>query len=175
MKVHDARDGFNDLKPELFPAAEIPWFWVALAMFAILLFLKLRTKKVKQAKVVKKPLSDYLIELEALKTKINSGAEAPKVLSAEGSLVVRRFVSDRSMTSILESTPNEVEKQLENTGRLSSNTSKEIAKVLLQLETISFSEQKSEIDGVQRKALQLIDQSAEILQQVEEVYSGRTV
>ena len=175
MKVHDARDGFNDLKPEFVSGSQIPWFWIAVALFIILVFLKLRKPKVKVVVPVKKLLEEYLFELEALKLKVSSGAEAPKVLSAEGSLILRRFIFDRTKASILESTPQEAEKQLANNGRFSKETSREIAKLLLQLENISFSEQKHEIESIQSKAIQLIGQCAVILHKVETGLPGDLV
>lgn len=175
MKVHDARDGFNDLKPEFILADQFPWIWILVGLAVVLLFIKLRKRKVKEIVPAQKSLSDYLSELESLKLKINTGVEAPKALSGEGSLILRRFLFDRTKVSILESTPQESEKLLMNNGRFSQETSKEIAKLLLQLESISFSEQKSEVDAIQSKALQLFSHCALILQKVETGLPGDLV
>jgi hypothetical protein len=175
VKVHDARDGFNDLKPEFLSGGQFPWIWILVGLVVVLLFIKLRKGKVKEIVPARKSLSDYLSELESLKLKINTGVEAPKILSAEGSLILRRFLFDRTKVSILESTPQESEKLLENNGRFSQETSKEIAKLLLQLESISFSEQKGEVDAIQSKALQLLNHCALILQKVETGLPGDLV
>ena len=48
MKVHDARDGFHDLKPEHLVGYEIPWFWIAAGIFILLMLYKYFPKREKK-------------------------------------------------------------------------------------------------------------------------------
>ena len=156
MKVHDARDGFNDLKPEFLPGINIPWFWIALIILAVLILLRFRPKSKVLVKRVRKNLSEYIAELSALETKLKSGADSAKSLTGTASLIVRGYLFDRIGVSILECTPQEAEALLKATQKFSVNEIQEISKLLLQLESITFASNKEESDPIQARAGQLI-------------------
>ena len=165
MKVHDARDGFHDLKPEVLTGTEIPWFWIAAAIFLILLIKKYFPKREKKVLKERKKLTVYLEELTTLESNALVST-TPKIFTAEASLVIRRYIFDRTGVSILESTPQEAQKTLLMSEKFTRGTSEDTGKLLSQLENISFSESKSE-DSRQSKAVQLIQQCKELIKNIE--------
>jgi len=165
VKVHDARDGFNDLKPEFLQGTSIPWFWIAAAILVMLLLVKYFPKKQKKIIIERKKLSQYLDELKSLEQNA-AVSDSPKLFTAQASLVLRRYILDRTEVSILESTPLEAEAQLRKSEKFSRGTTEDVRKVLTQLENISFSDLKSET-SIQTKAVQLILQCKEILKNLE--------
>jgi hypothetical protein len=172
VKVHDARDGFNDLKPEFISGTEIPWFWIAMAVFVVFLLVKYFPKREK-IEIVKEPkkLSEYFDELTALELNV-AVSESPKIFTAEASLVVRRYILDRIGISILESTPLEAEASLIKSEKFSKATAAEISKLLSKLENISFADLQAGT-SMQAKASQLILQCKEILKNLEAKVAGK--
>jgi len=167
VKVHDARDGFNDLKPDFLTGTSFPWFWVAAIIIIILILLNRRPKSIKETIRTRKSLAEFLSELKTISSKIDAEKGTPKELTAEASLVVRRYLFDRTGISIVESTPQEAEGLLTATNRFSGTQAREISKLLSQLENISFSEIRSEVEVIQGRARQLVGQCEALLQKIE--------
>lgn len=169
MKVHDARDGFHDLKPDILVGVEAPWLWIVVGLLLIILAWRYLPRREKKVRTEIKRVGEYLQELISLEAKAKVST-TPKIYTSEASLVIRRYILDRIGLPVLECTPLEVESIVLKSGKLATEVVKEIGKLLLQLENISFSEERTG-DSKQAKAVQLICQCRELIETIEHTIS----
>ncbi len=169
MKVHDARDGFNDLKPDFLLGGDpLPWLAAILIVILVLFLVRIFRRKPEAIQSIKrKKLEEFLAEIEKEELKLKNDEVSPKSVAASASIVLRSYISDRSGISILECTPKEAEERLSNRSGSFIEFRGAISKLLFQLENISFSKENTDGLSEKEKCQQMLQTGKELLRKIE--------
>ncbi len=148
QKVHDARDGFHDIKPGISSSAS-PLWWFLLAILILLLFwLLLFFRKYlfgsgakKERRRKPKAVSSYIQELNLLAADLEVAKISLKDAAEKTALLIRGYIYDHRLVSIADNTPKEAKERLLAQASTASISS-EVEKLLTALERVAFAADK---------------------------------